>query len=60
MQFLLARRQLPIAELALRAGASRKMLETWRRYLIAVTLILSGDYEHLREFVRIPTAQGGR
>lgn len=60
MGFLRARRQLPIRELMASTGASRKILETWRRYIIAVAVILGGDYDHLREFVRLPSSEGGR
>lgn len=55
LEFVMTRHQLPIAELMLLTGTSRKILETWRRYLLAVTLILGGDYEHLRGFVRLPS-----
>lgn len=57
---LMTRRQVPVGRLRRKTGASQKLLETWRLYVIAVTLILSGDYDHLREFVQPAPRQGGR
>ncbi|REJ38037.1 MAG: RNA polymerase sigma-I factor [Bacillota bacterium] len=45
---MLRTRRLPIQELMMRTGASRKVLETWRRYIVALALILGGDYEGMR------------
>lgn len=54
MRQLLHSRQLPIRELQLRSGLSRKVLETGRKYVIAVALILAGDeFSHLKSFVAI-------
>jgi RNA polymerase sigma factor len=49
--YLRHRKQLPLRELELRSGVSRKSLERHRKYIIAVALILLGDYEHLSEYV---------
>lgn len=46
---LLRTRRLPIRILTARTGMSRKVLETWRRYIIAVALILGGDYDGMQE-----------
>lgn len=54
-------RQLPIKELIGLAGLSRKVLETGRKYIIAVALILIGeDFDHLRAFVRVQAEGGDR
>ncbi len=44
-------KQLPLRELEARTGVSRKTLERHRKYIIAVALILMGDYEHLSDYV---------
>lgn len=52
------RRQLPLQELETRCGVGRKSLERQRKYIIAVALILLGDYEHLHEYVMRPGGLG--
>lgn len=42
---------LPLKELEAVAGVSRKTLERQRKYIIALALILSGNYPHLREYL---------
>ena len=42
---------LPIKELEAASGVKRKILERHRRYLIAVSEILTGEYELLREYI---------
>ncbi len=45
------RGNLPLKELETVAGVSRKTLERQRKYIIALALILSGNYPHLREYL---------
>ena len=47
-----ASKTLPIRELALRSGVSKKLLERHRKYIIAATEILTGDYPVLGEYLR--------
>lgn len=53
---LLERNELPLARLAAAAGIPRKTLERQRRYIVAVALLLTGDYPHLRSYI----GQAGR
>jgi len=48
---LLERGCLPLKELQQVASVSRKTLERQRKYIIAVALILCGDFPHLREYL---------
>ena len=48
---VLRRGSLPLKELEVLAGVSRKTLERQRKYIIALALILSGNYPHLREYL---------
>jgi RNA polymerase sigma factor len=48
---LLRRRELPLRALAGRVPVSRKTLERRSKYIVAVTLVLAGDFPHLREYV---------
>lgn len=45
------RKLLPIRELGQRIRVSRKLIDRHRRYLIAASLILSGDYPGLAEYM---------
>ena len=52
MQKLHKNGTLPVKELCSRSGASAKLLEKHRRYIIAAAEILYGDYPHLGEYLR--------
>lgn len=53
---LLTNKQLPIKELMAITGVSRKVLETGRRYIIAVALLLlNEEFIYLRSFVKLPS-----
>lgn len=58
-EHLRSRRELPLKALETRVGVSRKTLERQRRYIIAVTLILLGEFSHLRRYVTSDTAGSG-
>ncbi|MCL6451052.1 MAG: RNA polymerase sigma-I factor [Acetobacteraceae bacterium] len=49
--YTLAHRALPLQSLEEASGVGRKTLERYRRYIIAVALILSGDFPCLGEYV---------
>jgi len=52
-------RQLPIKELMLLTGVSRKVLETGRKYIIALALVLSDDeFLPIRQLIRFPQKEG--
>lgn len=49
--YLMRKKSLPLKELTEEVGVSRKTLERQRKYIIAITLILIGDFEMLREYI---------
>jgi len=51
---------LPLKELEQLATVSRKTLERQRKYIIALTLVLAGDYPLIRSFVEWPKGGDGR
>lgn len=51
VEHLLRKKELPLKLLEQRANISRKTLERQRKYIIAVTLILVNDFEHLKEYI---------
>jgi len=46
--------QLPIAEIVVHTGLHRKIIERYRKYIIAATEIISGDYPGLQEYISLP------
>jgi RNA polymerase sigma factor len=48
---IIKKRQLPITELSVNRGFSQKMLEKYRHYLVAVIILLQGDYPYIRTFM---------
>lgn len=51
-QLFLKSRSLPLKQLQSRVAVSRKTLERQRGYIVAVTVLLLGDYELLQAFVQ--------
>lgn len=51
MGHLLARKSLPVGKLEELGVVSKKTLERQRKYIIALALIMGGDYPYLREYV---------
>ncbi|BCV25224.1 RNA polymerase sigma factor SigI [Gelria sp. Kuro-4] len=48
------RKTLPLSEIARKVGVSRKTLERQRKYILAVVLVLRGEFNHLKEYFREP------
>lgn len=57
--YLRLRRQLPLRQLAERAHLGRKSLERHRKYIIALALILMGDYQYLAGYVEPDRGRAG-
>jgi len=51
VEYLRKKKVLPSSELQKRSGQSIKFLDKFRKYLIATTLILDGDYPQIAEYV---------
>lgn len=51
MAFIMEKRQLPVKELCLTEGVSRKTVDRHRKYLLAVCLIAYGSYPMLQEYI---------
>ncbi|WP_026692264.1 RNA polymerase sigma factor SigI [Peribacillus kribbensis] len=52
IEILFDKKKLPIKELESRFSVSRKTIERNRRYIIAIALILSGDYVFLKDYLK--------
>ncbi len=51
MEILKTRKQLPVKEIEQNLKVSRKKIERGRKYIIAVILILTGDYQYIKDYV---------
>jgi RNA polymerase sigma factor len=51
IESIIRKRQLPVTELVATKGFSRKILEKYRHYIIAVIILLKGDYPYIRAFL---------
>jgi RNA polymerase sigma factor len=52
LDYLLEKKRLPIKKLEKQVNVSRKTIERNRKYIIAITLILIGDYVYLRDYLK--------
>ncbi|MCA1062128.1 RNA polymerase sigma factor SigI [Rossellomorea sp. AcN35-11] len=52
LDYLLEKKRLPIKKLEKKVNVSRKTIERNRKYIIAITLILVGDYVYLRDYLK--------
>lgn len=54
---LMQKKQLPVKELAEISGVSRKTVERNRKYIIAIALIIEGDYPFLKRYIQLDEQQ---
>ncbi|MDN5293430.1 MAG: polymerase sigma factor [Eubacteriales bacterium] len=52
LDYVQRRKELPLKALTARVAVSRKTLERQRKYLVALVVILSGDYPCLQEYLK--------
>lgn len=52
------KKSLPITDIINALGIPRKIIERSRKYIIAVVIIASGDYQYLRDYVKIGGKEG--
>ncbi|AJY73686.1 RNA polymerase sigma factor SigI [Paenibacillus beijingensis] len=50
---LMQKKRLPVKELAEMSGVSRKTVERNRKYIIAIALIIEGDYPFLKRYIQL-------
>jgi len=51
-EYLLSKKRLPIRQLEKYVSISRKTIERNRKYIIAISLILIGDYVYLKDYIK--------
>lgn len=54
LAYLTTKKSLPLKELETKVEVSRKTLERQRKYIIALTLVLIGDFYYLRDYLNRP------
>ncbi|MCR8849130.1 RNA polymerase sigma factor SigI [Rossellomorea sp. SC111] len=52
LDYLIEKRRLPIKKLEKQVNVTRKTIERNRKYIIAISLILIGDYVYLRDYLK--------
>jgi RNA polymerase sigma factor len=52
LDYLIEKKRLPIKKLEKQVNVSRKTIERNRKYIIAISLILIGDYVYLRDYLK--------
>lgn len=50
-QYVMERKSLPLKILEDRVGVSRKTMERQRKYILAVVILLAGDFHHLQSYI---------
>jgi len=53
LQQVLIKKYLPVAEIEKALKLPRKLMERFRKYIIAVVVIATGDYEYIREYIKL-------
>jgi RNA polymerase sigma factor len=54
LNYLKNKKLLPVKEICLLTGANKKMIDKWRRYIIALIIVLSNsDYPYIRSYLNI-------
>lgn len=58
LNYIKTKRLLPIKEISLLTGANKKLLEKWRRYILALILILSStEYPYIKSYLNIKVGE---
>jgi RNA polymerase sigma factor len=58
LQYIKNKKLLPLKEICLFTGANKKTLEKWRRYLLALILILSSsEYPYIKSYLNIKAGE---
>jgi RNA polymerase sigma factor len=50
---IMTKKYLPVAEIEKDMKLPRKLIERFRKYIIAVVIIATGDYEYIRDYIKL-------
>lgn len=53
LQPVMIKKYLPVAELERISGLPRKLIERFRKYIIAMVVIAIGDYEYIKDYIKL-------
>ena len=53
LQQIMTKKYLPVAEIEKAMKVPRKLIERFRKYIIAVVIIAVGDYEYIRDYIKL-------
>lgn len=58
LKYILDKHLLPVSQITLLTGTKKKYIEKWRRYLLALILILSSnEYPHIKSYLNIKVGE---
>jgi RNA polymerase sigma factor len=52
LDYMIAKKRLPIKQLEKQVGFSRKTIERNRKYIIAISIIIMGDFHYLKDYLK--------
>ncbi|HOJ11291.1 MAG TPA: RNA polymerase sigma-I factor [Clostridiales bacterium] len=52
LEFIKNKKYIPVSDLGKSLNLSRKKIDRLRKYIIAMLIIISGDYQYLKEYIR--------
>lgn len=53
LQQIMVKKYLPVAEIEKALRLPRKLIERFRKYIITVVVIATGDYEYIRDYIKL-------
>ncbi len=53
LRTVMTKKYMPVAELERISGLPRKLIERFRKYIIAVVVIAIGDYEYIKDYIKL-------
>ncbi|HOQ07312.1 MAG TPA: hypothetical protein PLP87_05810 [Clostridiales bacterium] len=53
LESIMIRKYLPVSELEKASGLPRKFIERFRKYIIAIVVIAIGDYQYIKDYIKL-------
>ncbi len=53
LESVMTKKYLPVKELEKASGLPRKFIERFRKYIIAIVVVAIGDYQHIKDYIKL-------
>jgi len=53
LEQILIKKYMPVLEIEKASGLPRKLIERYRKYIIAMVVIATGDYDYIRDYIKL-------